>query len=211
MKKHLYFEMKRMLCAAAAGLLLSSPAAAKLPFADLAEEAARLVRAPLAVPAHVAIETGFSPQAGALDLVLKVIDTAHHRIELMGYSFTSKPVTQALIRAKKRGVEVFVVVDNEQNVLGRGAGRNSAVIALNALSHAGVVVRTLNISGSAHDKVIISDKRHVQTGSFNFSEAAHRVNSENVLVVWNHPELAQVYRQHWQRNWSQADAYAPAY
>jgi phosphatidylserine/phosphatidylglycerophosphate/cardiolipin synthase-like enzyme len=37
---------------------------------------------------------------------------------------------------------------------------------------------------------VISDGKHVQTGSFNYSQAAAKSNSENVLVVWNNPDLA---------------------
>jgi phosphatidylserine/phosphatidylglycerophosphate/cardiolipin synthase-like enzyme len=34
-----------------------------------------------------------------------------------------------------------------------------------------------------HDKVIIADGRNTEVGSFNYTRAADRVNSENVLVM----------------------------
>lgn len=41
------------------------------------------------------------------------------------------------------------------------------------------------------DKVIITDGRNVEVGSFNYTRAAARVISENVLVVWDDPVVAQ--------------------
>ena len=37
------------------------------------------------------------------------------------------------------------------------------------------------------------DGRHVETGSFNFTVSAAKRNSENVLVLWNNPTLANRY------------------
>lgn len=53
------------------------------------------------VPAVYAanIETGFSPEGTALQLVLKTITTAQQEIRLMGYSFTSPEVVRALVGA----------------------------------------------------------------------------------------------------------------
>ena len=62
-----------------------------------------------------AIEFGFSPDEGAERLVLRVIDSARSEIRLMAYSFTSVPVTQALLAARKRGVDVALVVDAKSN------------------------------------------------------------------------------------------------
>lgn len=42
-----------------------------------------------------------------------------------------------------------------------------------------------------HDKIIIVDESYIQTGSYNYSAAAARLNSENVFVLWNSPKLAQ--------------------
>ncbi|SQD10927.1 Uncharacterised protein [Citrobacter freundii] len=45
--------------------------------------------APVPITYAAAIETGFSPEGTALQLVLKTIETAQQEIRLMGYSFTS--------------------------------------------------------------------------------------------------------------------------
>ncbi|EDX7636017.1 hypothetical protein C5I50_004208 [Salmonella enterica subsp. enterica serovar Thompson] len=45
------------------------------------------------------------------------------------------------------------------------------------------------------------DGANVETGSYNFSSAANKSNSENAILIQNVPELAQQYLQHWQSRW----------
>ena len=47
----------------------------------------------------------------------------------------------------------------------------------------------------AHSKVI--DDEVTITGSFNFSEAAERRNTENVVIV-RHKEIARRYAENWE-------------
>jgi phosphatidylserine/phosphatidylglycerophosphate/cardiolipin synthase-like enzyme len=52
-------------------------------------------------------ETGFSPDdRSAINLVVKVIDSAADTLKMSAYSFTSPAIVQALIAAKRRGVRV---------------------------------------------------------------------------------------------------------
>lgn len=151
------------------------------------------------VPATGSIEVGFSPNGGAESLVLRVIDSARSELKVMAYSFTSAKVTTALLRARKRGVNVYLVAD-EKNNLGDGASRNARA-ALSALDEAGAKIRVISAFAIHHDKVILADGAHCQLGSFNYSQAAATRNSENVLVNWNNPALVKVYASHFDRNW----------
>lgn len=56
---------------------------------------------------------------------------------------------------------------------------------------------------------MVIDARTVQTGSFNYSRAAERDNSENAVVMWDDPALAAAFLRHWQSRWNQATAYPP--
>lgn len=143
------------------------------------------------------VEVAFSPEAGAEALVLKVIGGARSSIRLAGYSFTSAPVTAALLDARHRGVDVQVVVDERDN-----AGVKPRA-ALGALVAAGIPTRTISAYAIHHDKYIITDQANVETGSFNYTQAAARKNSENVLVVWGDRELAAKYLAHWQDRFNQ--------
>lgn len=115
--------------------------------------------------AQPTVQAGFSPEGSALQLVLNTIVTAQQSIRLMGYSFTSPEVTRALIQAKQRGIDVRVVLDWKANSAKGSAG----VAAMNLLANAGIPVRTVSQFKIMHDKVIITDGRNVETGSFNYS------------------------------------------
>lgn len=164
------------------------------------------------VAATGTLEVAFSPDGAGESLVLKVIDSATRELRVMAYSFTSAPVTQALLRARHRGVDVELVVD-EASALGKDAerGGQKARAALSALANAGVSVRTTAAFAIHHDKVIIADRQSVQTGSFNYSSAAQTRNSENVLVNWHNPALAEAYLAHYSRNKDRSRAFNPAY
>ncbi len=154
------------------------------------------------VPAAGSIEVAFSPNEGSEDLVIKAIDSAQKEILGLAYSFTSAPVTQAVLRAKKRGVRVTWVVDAKSNTQEDKSGKAQA--ALSALVNAGCEVRLISVYPIHHDKSIIIDEQTVELGSFNFSQAAAKRNSENVLVNWNNPALAKVYLQHFDRNYRES-------
>lgn len=161
------------------------------------------------VPATGTVEVAFSPNEGTEALVVKVIDSARSEIRMLTYSFTSAPVTAALLRAKKRGVDVAMVVDYKNNVIEDRSGKARA--ALGAVAAAGIEVRTISAYPIHHDKAICVDGATVETGSFNYSDAAAHKNSENVLVMWGNPKLAAVYLKHWERNWGQGTPYHPTY
>lgn len=126
----------------------------------------------------------------------------------MGYSFTSPEVVRSLITAKRRGVDVKVVLDHKANT---GERNNASRAAINLLTSVGIPVRTVSAYKIMHDKVIVADGRNTETGSFNFSRAADRSNSENVLVVWDDPVLARSYLNHWASRWSQGTDWKQTY
>lgn len=141
------------------------------------------------------ISTAFSPDAGAEDLVIKAIDSAHKSIRLAAYSFTSKPVIEALYRAKKRSVDIQCVIDDSN------AKNKSGQAAANILINSGIPVRVDSQHSIFHDKFIVIDGKTVETGSFNFSKAAAHSNAENVIVVWADEALASKYSENWREHW----------
>ncbi|CAJ0902686.1 Phospholipase D [Ralstonia sp. LMG 32965] len=201
----------RLLRALIVGLALSWVGAA-FPFqadtlhrlADSVETAQSVV-----VPASGSVEVGFSPKGGAEALVLRVIDSAQSDIKVLAYSFTSSRVTAALLGAARRGVSVSLVADFKSNVADDRSGKGLA--ALSALAEAGCDVRVISAYPIHHDKVLIVDRKTVEVGSFNFSTAAARLNSENVLVHWNNPALAKVYLEHFDRNYRLSERFRVQY
>ncbi len=154
-------------------------------------------------------EVAFSPSGGAQGLVIKVIESARQEVNMLAYSFTSAQVAEALVRAAKRGVRVRLAIDSESNM--NGAGASSSRAALSAVTNAGGAVRLVDTFAIHHDKVLIVDGLHVQTGSFNYSSSAEKRNSENVLVIWDDDALARAYLKHFERNWGLGKAFVLRY
>lgn len=157
------------------------------------------------LPNTSSVESAFSPEGRGEALIIKVINGSDQSIRLAAYSFTSPAIVKALQAAKKRGVEVQVLVDD------RGNKGKSSIAALNLLVNAGIPTRTISAYAIHHDKYIVSDNKHVQTGSFNYSQAAAKSNSENVLVVWNNPDLAASYSKHWRSRWDKGTQVQTSY
>lgn len=157
-------------------------------------------------PAASRLEVGFSPDGSAEKLVLDSINSARSSIRLAAYSFTAPPVVRALVDAKRRGVDVAVVVDHKHN-----DKSDKARAALNLLINAGVPTRTVAAFSIQHSKYAVIDGQHVQTGSYNYSASAARFNSENVLVVWNHAALARAYLDNWQQLYERGQPYKSDY
>lgn len=160
-------------------------------------------------PGEQSVEVAFSPDGQAESLVLKVIHSARSSIRLAGYTFTSPTIVRALTDAKRRGVAVAVVVDYKNNM--EESRSNAPRQALNLLINSEIPTRTVSVYPIHHDKYIVVDDRTVETGSFNYTTAAARSNSENVLVVWNDPTIAKQYVAHWQSRWEQGRPYQSTY
>jgi phosphatidylserine/phosphatidylglycerophosphate/cardiolipin synthase-like enzyme len=127
----------------------------------------------------------FSPKGGCTEAVVAELKAARHEILVLAYSFSSKPIAQALIEAKTRGVKVEVVLDksNEQE----------AYSDLPLLMEQGLAPLIDSHHAIAHNKVMILDRRTLITGSFNFTHQAEAENGENMLILKGHPELVAEY------------------
>jgi phosphatidylserine/phosphatidylglycerophosphate/cardiolipin synthase-like enzyme len=130
----------------------------------------------------------FSPGGGCTAAIVQEIAKAKDTVFVQAYSFTSEPIAQALVDAKKRGATISVILDQSQLT----EPNNEA----NFFSHADI--RTLVDGAHAlnHNKVMIIDNATVITGSFNFTMAAEEKNAENLLIIHD-KDLAQRYTENW--------------
>lgn len=148
------------------------------------------------------VEVGFSP-GNAEALVVREIDQAQHSILVAAYSFTSKPIAQALVRAARRGIDVRVVMDKSQ--------KSERYTSATFLANMRVPVRIDSRYAIMHNKFMVIDGKTVQTGSFNYTTAAARRNAENVIVIRDNRNVAAAYAREWQRLWGESEPMAPRY
>jgi phosphatidylserine/phosphatidylglycerophosphate/cardiolipin synthase-like enzyme len=150
----------------------------------------------LSLPVHAesaAIEDAFSPHQGATRLIVGVIAEAHQSIRVAAYTFTSRPIADALIKAARRGVDVRVVLDMRQS---QGHGNLASYLISN-----GILMRKNGEYSVMHDKFMVIDGKTLELGSFNYTKSAEERNAENVLVLRAVPKIAREYAEEWNVLW----------
>ncbi|WWO95796.1 MAG: phospholipase D family protein [Candidatus Dasytiphilus stammeri] len=146
------------------------------------------------------IEVGFSPDISSSKLILQSISQAHRKIDIAAYSFTSKPISLALLAVQKRGVIIRIIADHKAN---------NRYTALTFLSNHGISIRLNNNYAIMHHKFMIIDNQIVQTGSYNYTRAAAKQNAENVIVLYNAPYIAVKYEKEFKRLWEESSVLQP--
>ena len=134
------------------------------------------------------LDVCFTPPSGCSERIIEVINNSKTSIYVQAYGFTSKTIADSLINAHLRGVKVSVILDRSNVTQGYSKFKD--------LKNAGVSVSLDVVPGIAHNKVMIIDEKKVITGSFNFTDAADKRNSENVIIIED-KETVKQYLNNW--------------
>lgn len=134
------------------------------------------------------IELCFTPPSGCAAVIVKAISKARESIYVQAYGMTSPAIVEALIKAQSKGVKVRILL-NKSNLKDKWS-------KMGTLLEADIDVGIDKVSGIAHNKVMILDKRIVITGSFNFTRSADSRNAENVIII-DDSVVAKQYLQNW--------------
>ncbi|MCL6631530.1 MAG: phosphatidylserine/phosphatidylglycerophosphate/cardiolipin synthase family protein [Alicyclobacillus herbarius] len=128
------------------------------------------------------------------DTALKMIRQSRHYCYLDIYELSDPDILQALVKAKRRHVDVRVVVDASES--------HSQEKAVPTLRHAGVPVESLRIhEGISHIKMLIADGNHagVLIGGMNFGESSWENNDASVYLRDPNPSFLALFRWDWKR------------
>lgn len=135
------------------------------------------------------LDVCFTPPSGCSEKIIEEINNSKASIYVQAYGFTSKTIADSLIKVHLRGVKVQVILDRS-NMSKKGYSK------LMDLKEAGIDISLDIVPGIAHNKVMIIDEKKVITGSFNFTEAADKRNSENVIIIED-KETVKQYLNNW--------------
>lgn len=129
----------------------------------------------------------FSPQDKQITAhIVPLVKNAKQYIYIPAFLVTHRALTEALIGAHNRGVDVKIIVDSTNT-----GTRNSK---FKLLRSNGVPVKVENYAGKMHTKAMIIDDMYIITGSANFSNSGENKNDENTLIIES-PRLAKFYRE----------------
>jgi phosphatidylserine/phosphatidylglycerophosphate/cardiolipin synthase-like enzyme len=133
---------------------------------------------PQTVVDGVPLEVHFSPDDGVESALLREVRAARETVDVLAYSFTSDPLTDALLLQALRGVRVRGVMDAENSERQATSGGDLAT-----LKAAGLDFRLDTLDGLMHHKLLLLDGSTVVTGSYNFTRSADTRNDENIIIL----------------------------
>jgi len=134
------------------------------------------------VPAYL-----FSPGSDSQERLAEIIDSASGSLDVVTYTFSSKVLSEAVVRAKARGLRVRFMMDKQ---MAKGS------IAAKTVFDGGVEMRLTEgrtEKGAFHNKFAILDRKVLETGSFNWAANAS-VNSFENIVFTSDPETVKAYQ-----------------
>ena len=118
--------------------------------------------------------------------VVQLIDGANRYAYFAVYTFTKENIADALIRAKRRGVDVEGITDLEQSQLPDEAA------VVQKLRAAGISVETQkHPEGIMHIKALVTDHAYA-IGSYNWTWSATNVNDE-ILEIGTDENMRSQY------------------
>lgn len=138
------------------------------------------------------LTVAFSPQDKTIvSFLLPLIDEAKNTIFVSSYIITHKAFAEHLVLAKKRGIDVKVIVDATSSA--------SSYSMVKYLRSNDIPVKIENFAGKMHMKTMVLDD-YVVLGSMNFTKSGESYNDENVLIIKNN-DLAFKVKSFFDYNW----------
>ena len=140
------------------------------------------------------VDVYFSPKDHIItNQIIPLIQNAKKYIYVPVFIITHKEMSEALIEAKKRGVDVRLITD--------ATGAWNKYASNNMLRENGVPVKVENLAGKMHMKSVIIDDETTVIGSMNFTLSGENANDESVLVIHSEP-LTKYYKSYFLRLWA---------
>ena len=129
---------------------------------------------PHVVVGNTDIQCYFAPEDNVEDHVVSEIKGAKSYIDFETFTFTSIPVSNAIIEKMQEGVKVKGIYETRQA---------SQYCTYDNLKTAGANVIYDGNPKTMHDKVFLIDGKTVITGSYNPTKQANTENDENLLTI----------------------------
>jgi len=121
----------------------------------------------------------FSPSDDLSVRIIELISKADSTIKVAMYNLKNERVVKSLIDARRRGVEVSIIVD----------GKKITEDVYSSMKNNGINLNVIHES-KMHNKFAIFDRLHVVTGSFNWKEGVES-EYDNIIIIKNKKVVTQ--------------------
>lgn len=147
------------------------------------------------------IETYFTRKDGNLDKILiKEMNAAQKNLNVAIYSLTKEDIANAILDAKKKGVDVKIITDKQESQ------SKAEKAILDKLKANNIPVKINSHSGLMHLKLSVIDDKTACGGSYNYTENATKENDEN-LIVMRDPNIVSDYVNEFNNMWNNTSDY----
>ena len=147
-------------------------------------------------------EVCFTPGTDCASVVAGAIDAARERVWLMGYGFSERSILNALASARRRGVDVRLILDRSND-----NGSYSGAVYMAKIGVPVLIDRSVAI---AHNKLILIDRDAVVMGSLNWTKAGNTKNAENVHIFRGARDLADRHEAYFKGREAVSEPYKTA-
>jgi mitochondrial cardiolipin hydrolase len=138
------------------------------------------------------LDTYFSPGDSCRNSITKQISTATQDLLVCVFTISDDLITQSLIAAHRRGVNIRLITDNEKSF---DKGSDIAQLASE-----GIALRMDTTPNHMHHKFMVVDQHSVLTGSYNWTRSAARFNHENIIVTRD-PSTVRTFIHEFNKLW----------
>ncbi|WP_281951494.1 phospholipase D-like domain-containing protein [Nitrosophilus kaiyonis] len=144
----------------------------------------------------------------ALNHLLKSIDLAKNKIDILIFSFTNEVIAKRLKNAAKRGVKIRIIFDEKTNLKDRYSQIGYLAKYKNIYLYyiKGKPYKDKNSFGKMHIKLMIIDNKKIVLGSANYSYSAFYKNYE-ILYFDDDLRLAKKSEIYFDRILKEAEEY----
>ncbi|SMF47319.1 Phosphatidylserine/phosphatidylglycerophosphate/cardiolipin synthases and related enzymes [Alteromonadaceae bacterium Bs31] len=126
----------------------------------------------------------FSPGEECRRAILDSCHKAKSSIDICVFTISDNRISEALISAHKRGINVRIITDDDKS--------NDDGSDIDLLIRQGLDVRMDNSTNHMHHKFAVFDKAILLNGSFNWTRSASERNQENILIT-HHPKAVREF------------------
>lgn len=138
----------------------------------------------LTVPAgagwSATVEVYYAPEDAPLDRLATLYGHAKRYLYVSVYGLTSPRAVEAMVAAKKRGVDVRLITDRQR------ADDDKQRTALHTLHLAGIPILINEHDGLMHLKQVVIDDEVNTSGSMNHTTSGNHYNDERLDVMTDH-------------------------
>lgn len=127
----------------------------------------------------------FSPRGGTEEAIVRAIDAARSEVALAMFTFTSKPIMEAMQRAAARGVKMKLMLFSGQKF---PFFKDAKASRMDLRFKDGRLEK-----GQMHNKFAVLDGKLLINGSFNWTATAENANTENTIFT-TAPEYVAPYK-----------------